>query len=184
MACSASPPRDRGPTSGSPVLTARLPASRRTSRSSTGAGPILFPSAREGRFSGAWAGWSGPPTPHLDEVVRFNTTGIGLTSPSERSGVPPPGSTGSAPGLPGAVYHLEFTRKAGHVAGRRTDRLQSACLLPSLTNGSGTRRINRMVAAGYRPQRLCSIRTGIAPAVPLEDPDGYRVVFQNASWPD
>ena len=56
------------------------------------------------------------PTDHLDEVVRFYSEGLGLTKVGsfedhERF-------DGVMLGVPGAPYHLEFTRKRGHSAGR------------------------------------------------------------------
>ena len=56
------------------------------------------------------------PTDHLDEVLRFYTEGLGLTvlgSFEDHDGF-----DGVILGLAGAPYHLEFTRKRGHIAGR------------------------------------------------------------------
>jgi catechol 2,3-dioxygenase-like lactoylglutathione lyase family enzyme len=56
------------------------------------------------------------PTDRLDEVLRFYTDGLGLI----RLGAfeDHDGFDGVMLGVPGSSYHLEFTRKRGHVAGR------------------------------------------------------------------
>jgi hypothetical protein len=56
------------------------------------------------------------PTDHLDEVVRFYMEGVGLA----RLGTfdDHDGFDGVMLGVPGAAYHLEFTRKRGHIVGR------------------------------------------------------------------
>ena len=56
------------------------------------------------------------PTGHFDEAVRFYTEGIGLTvlgSFEDHEGF-----DGVMLGFASAPYHLEFTRKPGHMAGR------------------------------------------------------------------
>jgi hypothetical protein len=56
------------------------------------------------------------PTDHFDEVLHFYTEGVGLTvlGSFEDHG----GFDGVMLGLAGAPYHLDFTRKRGHIAGR------------------------------------------------------------------
>ena len=82
--------------------------------------------------------------------------------------------------LPGASYHLEFTRQRGHIAGRApTHENLLVFYLPSREEWQAT--IDRMVAAGYAPMAAYNpywARSGCT----FEDPDGYRVVFQNADW--
>ncbi len=56
------------------------------------------------------------PTDHFDEAVRFYTEGVGLTELG--SFEDHEGFDGVMLGLAGASYHLEFTRKRGHMAGR------------------------------------------------------------------
>ena len=83
-------------------------------------------------------------------------------------------------GHPHAGYHLEFTRKKGHLAGRApTPDDLLVFYLPD--RAEWNRAIARLQDAGY-------------PSVPafnpywdkngktFEDPDGYRVVLQNAAW--
>ena len=56
------------------------------------------------------------PTDHVDEVVRFYSDGLGLTKLG--SFEDHEGFDGVMLGAPGAPYHLEFTQKRGHKAGR------------------------------------------------------------------
>ena len=120
------------------------------------------------------------PTDRLDEVVAFYTNGLGLT----RLGAftDHDGFDGVMVGVPGAAYHLEFTRQPGHVVGRAptTDNLL-VFYLPDEPQWRDA--VARMTAAGYAP--VASInpywdRVGRT----FEDPDGYRVVLQNEAWTD
>ena len=116
------------------------------------------------------------PTDHLDEVVRFYTDGVGLA----RLGAfeDHDGFDGVMLGVPGAAYHLEFTRKRGHVAGRAPtgDNL----LVFYLPDGQQWQdAVNRMISAGYEPRASCNPYWDRAGRT-FEDPDGYRVVFQKA----
>ncbi|GAA4359631.1 hypothetical protein GCM10023185_26400 [Hymenobacter saemangeumensis] len=71
-----------------------------------------------------------------------------------------------------APYHLEFTHQPRHAAGRAPSLRPSAGVLPA--------RARRVAAGGaaapfYNPywdQR----------GLTFEDPDGYRVVLQQAAW--
>ena len=116
------------------------------------------------------------PTDHLDEVVRLYTDGVGLA----RLGAfeDHDGFDGVMLGVPGAAYHLEFTRKRGHVAGRAPtgDNL----LVFYLPDGQQWQdAVNRMISAGYEPRASCNPYWDRAGRT-FEDPDGYRVVFQKA----
>ena len=118
------------------------------------------------------------PTDHLDEVVRFYAAGVGLTLLA--SFEDHDGFDGVMLGVPGAAYHLEFTRRRGHVAGRAptADNLL-VFYLPDEPQWRAT--INRMLSTGYQPVPSLNPywdRSGRT----FEDPDGYRVVLQNASW--
>lgn len=118
------------------------------------------------------------PTDHLEEVIRFYTEGIGLSilgSFEDHEGF-----DGVMLGLPGAAYHLEFTRKHGHSAGRAPT--QDNLLVFYISDKQEwLNATERMAAAGYK--RVPSFnpywdRLGQT----YEDPDGYRVVIQNQSW--
>jgi catechol 2,3-dioxygenase-like lactoylglutathione lyase family enzyme len=118
------------------------------------------------------------PTDHLDEVLRFYADGLGLVR--LRSFDDHDGFDGIMMGVPGAAYHLEFTRKRGHEAGRAptSDNL----LVFYLPDGREWREaVNRMIATGYDPVPSFNPYWDRAGRT-FEDPDGYRVVLQNASW--
>ena len=119
------------------------------------------------------------PTDRLDEVVRFYTAGVGLT----RLGgfEDHAGFDGVMLGVPGASYHLEFTRKRGHVAGRApTEDNLLVFYLPG--EGEWQQTLSRMMAAGYEPVASFNPYWDRAGRT-FQDPDGYRVVLQNARWP-
>ena len=119
------------------------------------------------------------PTDHLADVVRFYELGLGFTRIG--SFEDHDGFDGVMLGLPGAAYHLEFTRKRNHQAGRAPtlDNLL-VFYLPEPREWQAA--IDRMIAAGYLPVSSFNPywdRSGHT----FEDLDGYRVVLQNASWP-
>ena len=118
------------------------------------------------------------PTDQLDEVVRFYTVGLGLERLAAFEGHE--GFDGVMLGVPEAAYHLEFTRKVGHVAGLAptADNLL-VFYVPDRRQWDDA--VSRMIAAGYEPVPSFNPywdRNGRT----FEDPDGYRVVLQNASW--
>jgi catechol 2,3-dioxygenase-like lactoylglutathione lyase family enzyme len=120
------------------------------------------------------------PTDRLDEVVRFYADGLGLVPLG--SFEDHEGFDGVMLGIPGARYHLEFTRKRGHAAGRSpTPDNLLVFYLPDRRQWEAA--VDRMIAAGYVPVASFNPywdRSGRT----FEDPDGYRVVLQNASWPE
>jgi len=118
------------------------------------------------------------PTDHLDEVLRFYMDGVGLTRLGEFEDHE--GFDGVMLGVPGAPYHLEFTRKRGHVAGRAptADNLL-VFYLPDAPQWQEA--VDRMMAAGYAPVASFNPYWDRAGRT-FEDPDGYRVVLQHASW--
>ncbi len=118
------------------------------------------------------------PTDHLDEVVRFYTVGVGLTRLG--SFEDHEGFDGVMLGAPGAPYHLEFTRKRGHLVGRApTEDCLLVFYLPD--EGEWEAAVARMVAAGYEAVPSFNPYWDRAGRT-FEDPDGYRVVLQNAAW--
>ena len=118
------------------------------------------------------------PTDRLDEVLRFYRDGLGLTTVG--SFEDHDGFDGFMLGIPGAYYHLEFTRKRGHTAGLApTPDNLLVFYLPDETEWQAA--VDRMFANGYEPTASFNPywdRSGRT----FEDPDGYRVVIQNASW--
>jgi catechol 2,3-dioxygenase-like lactoylglutathione lyase family enzyme len=90
------------------------------------------------------------------------------------------GFDGAILGRPGEAYHLEFTARRGHPAGRApTEDNLLVFYVPD--RAEWEERCAKMLAAGFR---------GVASLNPywdvkgktFEDLDGYRVVLQNASW--
>lgn len=119
------------------------------------------------------------PTDHFNEVVRFYKEGLGLTvlgSFEDHEGF-----DGIMLGVVGASYHLEFTRKRAHVAGRAaTEENLLVFYLPDRQVWQTA--VERMTTAGYQAVSAYNPywdRNGRT----YEDPDGYRVVLQNATWP-
>ena len=118
------------------------------------------------------------PTNRLGDVVRFYRDGVGLIEVG--SFQDHEGFDGVMLGTAGASYHLEFTRQRGHVAGRApTKENLLVFYLPARDEWQAA--VDRMVGAGYAPVASYNpywARSGCT----FEDPDGYRVVFQNAAW--
>lgn len=119
------------------------------------------------------------PTDDLDAVTRFYRDGLGFKIVGEFKDHD--GFDGIMLGHPGAGYHLEFTRKHGHEAGRAaTDDNLLIFYLPD--RDEWEKAVRRMEQLGYAQ---------VEPANPYWkqqgdtfcDPDGYRVVLQNAAWP-
>ncbi|QEL13485.1 VOC family protein [Limnoglobus roseus] len=119
------------------------------------------------------------PTDNLTAVVAFYRDGLGFEVLYEFAGHD--GFDGVMLGRPGAGYHLEFTRAAGHVAGRAptADNLL-VFYLPDEAEWRAA--VDRMERTGCRAVPAFNPywdRQGST----FEDPDGYRVVLQHASWP-
>jgi catechol 2,3-dioxygenase-like lactoylglutathione lyase family enzyme len=118
------------------------------------------------------------PTDRLVDVVRFYVDGLGL----EKLGSfeDHDGFDGVMVGVPGASYHLEFTHQRGHTAGDAPTREHLLVFyIPDEKEWESA--VNRMKAAGYEAvtsQNPYWDRSGRS----FEDPDGYRVVLQNAAW--
>ncbi|MFC4173508.1 VOC family protein [Microvirga sp. GCM10011540] len=118
------------------------------------------------------------PTDRLDEVVRFYRDGLGfevIGSFEDHDGF-----DGAMLGHPGAAWHLEFTHRRGHQAGRApTQDNLLVFYLPDRDAWEAA--VERMRAHGHTP--VVSLnpywdRQGLT----FEDPDRYRVVLQNAAW--
>ena len=119
------------------------------------------------------------PTDNLEHVIRFYTEGVGLTvlgSFEDHEGF-----DGVILGIPGASYHLEFTSKRGHTAGRAPT--QDNLLVFYIDDSKEwLHATERMSSAGYQPVPSFNPywdRSGKT----YEDPDGYRLVLQHQSWP-
>ncbi len=118
------------------------------------------------------------PTDNIEALLPFYRDGLGfdvLYRFADHDGF-----DGIMLGSQGAPYHFEFTTAHGHVAGRApTQDNLLIFYLPAVEEWQAA--VDRMDSAGF-------------PAVPafnaywdergqtFEDPDGYRVVIQNAAW--
>ncbi len=118
------------------------------------------------------------PTDDLDAVVRFYREGLGFDVLNEFRDHD--GFDGVMLGRAGAAYHLEFTRKSGHAAGSApTEDNLLVFYLPDEAEWRAA--VGRMERAGYAAVAAFNPywdRHGRT----FEDPDGYRVVMQNAAW--
>jgi len=118
------------------------------------------------------------PTDNLPELLRFYRAGLGLQQLA--SFTAHNGFDGVMLGHPQAPYHLEFIHQPGHAVGRAptADNLL-VFYLPDLAAWQAA--VQRMAAAGfasvpaYNPYWDQLGHT-------FEDPDGYRVVLQQAAW--
>ena len=118
------------------------------------------------------------PTDNLEEVTKFYREGLGFAELYRFEDHD--GFDGVMLGVPGAPYHLEFTRAQGHRAGRAptSDNLL-VFYLPDESQWSHA--VARLRRAGYEPVPSFNPywdREGLT----FEDPDGYRVVLQRAAW--
>jgi len=118
------------------------------------------------------------PTDNLAAVVSFYRDGLGFDVLCEFQDHD--GFDGIMLGRRGAAYHLEFVRKSGHVVGRAptADNLL-VFYLPDLAAWQAA--VARLEAAGYSAVPAFNPywdRQGRT----YEDPDGYRVVLQQAPW--
>jgi catechol 2,3-dioxygenase-like lactoylglutathione lyase family enzyme len=118
------------------------------------------------------------PTDDLAAAVAFYRDGLGFEVLYEFADHD--GFDGVMLGHRGAGYHLEFTRKRGHAAGRApTEDHLLVFYLPD--EGEWRAAITRLEQAGHHPVKAFNPywdRHGKT----FEDPDGYRVVLQNAAW--
>ncbi|HVF66089.1 MAG TPA: VOC family protein [Pyrinomonadaceae bacterium] len=119
------------------------------------------------------------PTDNLPEIIKFYRDGLGFEVVG--SFEDHEGFDGVMLGHPGAAYHLEFTRRRGHKAGRAPS--EDNLLVFYLPDANEWRRaVERMAAQGHEPVASYNPywdRTGKT----FEDADGYRVVLQHAAWP-
>jgi len=118
------------------------------------------------------------PTDDLDAVLRFYRDGVGMeviASFEDHAGF-----DGVMLSLPGAGYHLEFTRQHGHLVGRApTQDNLLVFYIPDAAVWQAA--VERMRVHGYLPVPSYNPYWDER-GVTFEDPDGYRVVFQNAAW--
>ncbi|HEY9718955.1 MAG TPA: VOC family protein [Trichormus sp.] len=118
------------------------------------------------------------PTDRLEEVVRFYRDGLGL---QELGGFENhEGFDGVMLGSPNSMYHLEFTHCKAHTAGGAPSQDHLLVFyLPEREAWLGA--VERMRNHGYEPVPSFNPYWDTNGKT-FEDPDGYRVVLQNAAW--
>lgn len=118
------------------------------------------------------------PTDNLDQVVTMYREGLGfevLGNFTDHAGF-----DGVMLGIPGGGYHLEFTHQRDHLAGRAPTK-DNLLVFYLPDRRDWTARCEQMLSAGFESVRSYNSywekhgRT-------FEDPDGFRVVIQNAAW--
>ena len=118
------------------------------------------------------------PTDDLAALLAFYRDGLGLDVLYQFEDHN--GFDGMMFGRRDAPYHLEFTRAKDHVAGRAPTQ-DNLLVFYVPEPGEWRAAVSRMQAAGFKPVQSFNAywddhgRT-------FEDPDGYRVVIQQASW--
>jgi catechol 2,3-dioxygenase-like lactoylglutathione lyase family enzyme len=119
------------------------------------------------------------PSDDLDAVVRFYRDGLGFAVLGRFADHD--GFDGVMLGHPRAAYHLEFTHKAGHQAGKApTQDNLLVFYLPDRDEWQAA--VDRLLGLGHQPVKAFNPYWDRSGAT-FEDPDGYRVVLQNAAWP-
>lgn len=117
-------------------------------------------------------------TDHLEEVIRFYRDGLGLdvlASFEDHHGF-----DGVMLGEAISGYHLEFTRCRGEQAGRApTKENLLVFYLPDRLEWQDA--VARMRSLGHAPVPSANPYWDVN-GVTFEDPDGYRVVLENAAW--
>ena len=118
------------------------------------------------------------PTDNLPALRRFYCDGLGLTQLAAFTAHN--GFDGLMLGHPQGPYHLEFTHQPGHVVGRApTPDNLLVFYLPDADAWHAA--VQRMEAAGFAPVPSYNPYWD-AQGRTFEDPDGYRVVLQQAAW--
>ena len=118
------------------------------------------------------------PSDDLDALLSFYRDGLGLDLLYRFEDHA--GFDGVMLGRPGAPYHFEFTRAAGHIAGRApTEDNLLVFYIPDEAEWQAA--VARMQAAGFDPIPAFNPYWD-ANGRTFEDPDGYRVVIQHAAW--
>jgi catechol 2,3-dioxygenase-like lactoylglutathione lyase family enzyme len=119
------------------------------------------------------------PTDNLDALIPFYRDGLGFEIICRFDGHD--GIDGLMFGRRGAPYHFEFTHTRGHRVGRApTEDNLIVFYLPD--DDAWITAVARMRSSGFEPVASLNPYWDRHGAT-FEDPDGYRVVLQNASWP-
>jgi catechol 2,3-dioxygenase-like lactoylglutathione lyase family enzyme len=120
------------------------------------------------------------PTDDLEALRRFYQDGLGMTLLCRFKNHD--GFDGIMFGQENAPYHFEFTCAAGHIAGRAPT-LENLLVFYLPEEHVWQAAVHRMYDAGFKPVPSFNPywdRNGMT----FEDPDGYRIVLQQAAWSD
>ena len=118
------------------------------------------------------------PTDNLPEVTRFYRDGLGLEDLGSFSN--DNGFDGMILGHKHSPYHLEFTHKHGHKAGKAPSEDNLLVFyMPDKAEWKGA--VERMQKHGYNPVKSFNPWWDDGGKT-FEDIDGYRVVFYNKDW--
>jgi catechol 2,3-dioxygenase-like lactoylglutathione lyase family enzyme len=119
------------------------------------------------------------PTDNIQDLIRFYRDGLGfeiIGSFKDHQGF-----DGVMLGHASTSYHLEFTHHRGHNVGRApTEENLLVFYLPD--HAEWKKAVDRMMKHGYQLVKSYNPYWDIQGKT-FEDPDGYRVVLQNAAWP-
>jgi catechol 2,3-dioxygenase-like lactoylglutathione lyase family enzyme len=119
-------------------------------------------------------------TDHLTEILRFYRDGLGLEVIGSFENHD--GFDGVMLGHPRLQYHLEFTSQRGHPAGVAPNK-ESLLVFYLPVDEEWQAAVDRMISHGYEAVKSLNPYWNVKGRT-FEDVDGYRVVLQNASWPD
>ena len=118
------------------------------------------------------------PTDNLQAIATMYEKGLGMQVLSQFEDHD--GFDGIMVGQPNAPYHLEFTTKKGHAAGRAPT--QDNLLIYYIPNDQEwTRACQRMIQAGFVSVSSFNPFWDLYGKT-YEDLDGYRIVLQNTPW--
>ena len=118
------------------------------------------------------------PTDDIAALLPFYREGLGLSVLSSFKNHE--GFDGVMLGAEGAPYHLEFTCNARHIAGRAPSK-DHLLIFYHPDQKTWQQAVDQLKRSGFEPVPAFNQywdRSGLT----FEDPDGYRVVFQNAAW--
>jgi hypothetical protein len=119
------------------------------------------------------------PTDNLDEIASMYRLGLEMQILAEFRGHE--NFDGVVLGRPDLGYQLEFTHQTGHTVGGAPTK-DNLLVFYHPNKGDWERACAKMVMAGFRTVKSYNPywdRQGLT----FEDPDGYRVVMQNARAP-
>lgn len=118
------------------------------------------------------------PSDDPDASLRFYEQGLGFRILSRFKNHD--GFDGVMLGLPGAPYHFEFTRRQDHLVGKAPTS-DNLCVFYFPDPAAWAHAMNGMRSAGFEPVKSFNPYWDQSGAT-FEDPDGYRVVLQQAAW--